>query len=177
MDKNFSSLLKLKTMKNLFVVRLCGGLFILLLAGSLQAQETGVKTLPAVTVTSTANVNQKVSQAFHSDFKDAVNATWYRLDKDYLVEFITGDMNNRALYKKNGMLVYQIGYGHENDLPKEVRRLVKSNYIDFNIVQAINVQEANRNIWVINLEDNSKLVMARVEDDALEEVSNFNKTR
>ena len=162
-------------MKNLFVVRLCGGLFILLLAGSLQAQETGVKTLPAVTVTSTANVNQKVSQAFHSNFKDAVNATWYRLDKDYLVEFITGDMNHRALYQRNGAIIYHISYGHENDLPKEVRRLVKSNYVDFNIVQAINVQEDNRDIWVVSLEDDKKLIMARVEDGALEEVSNMDK--
>jgi len=162
-------------MKHLTISKLCGGLFILLIAGSLQAQEANIKTLPPVTVTSSANVTKKVANAFQSSFKNAVNPTWYRLDKDYLVKFITGDMNNQALYKRNGALVYQISYGHENNLPKEVRRLVKSNYIDFNIVQTINVQENNRNIWVINLEDNDKLIIARVEDGALEEVSNFDK--
>jgi len=164
-------------MKRFTFLRLCGGLFLLLIAGSLQAQQNGIKTLPNVTVTSTASVNQKVSDAFNASFKDAVSPTWYRLNKDYLVEFITGDMNNRALFKKNGSLVYQISYGHENNLPKEVRYLVKSNYVDFNIVQAINVLEDNRNIWVINLEDDKKFIITRVEEGALEEVSNFNKSR
>ena len=163
-------------MKNLVISKFCGGVLLLLFAGSLQAQETGVKTLPPVTVTTSASVSKKVSDAFQSSFKDAVSPTWYRLNKDYLVEFITGDMNNRALYKKNGVIIYQISYGHENNLPKEVRRLVKYNYLDFDIIQAINVIINNRNIWVVNLEDNKKLIMARVEDGALEEVSNMDKS-
>jgi len=163
-------------MKNLSVSQLCGGLLLLLFTSSLQAQQNGITILPTVTVTSIASVNKKVSDAFQSSFKNAVNAIWYRLNKDYLVEFITGDMNNRALYKRNGALVYQISYGHENNLPKEVRRLVKSNYIDFNIMQAIHVQENNRDIWVVNLEDDKKLIIARVEDDALEEVYNLDKS-
>src|SRR4051794_37266434 len=164
-------------MKRFSFLRLCGGLFLLLIAGNLQAQQNGIKTLPNVTVTSTATVNQKVSDAFKASFKDAVSPVWYKLDQNYLVEFITGDMNNRALFKRNGSLIYQISYGHESDLPKEVRHLVKSNYVDFNIVQAINVLEDNRNIWVINLEDDKKFIITRVEEGALEEVSNFNKSR
>lgn len=163
-------------MKSLSVLRCCGGLLLLLLTSNLKAQQNGITTLPTVTVSSTANVNKKVSDAFQSSFKNAVNATWYKLNKDYLVEFITGDMKNKALYKRNGTIIYQISYGHENNLPKEVRRLVKSNYIDFNIVQAINVQEDNRNIWVVNLEDDKKLIIARVEDGGLEEVQNLNKS-
>src|SRR3954451_9637882 len=107
-------------MKHLSLLRFCGALSLLLFAGSLHAQDS-VKTLPTVTVTSSTNVTKKVSDAFHDDFKDAVNPTWYRLDKDYLVKFIMGDMNNSALYKKNGALVYQISYGKETNLPKDVR--------------------------------------------------------
>jgi len=162
-------------MKHVSFLRLCGGLFLLLITGSLQAQDNSIKSLPTVTVTSTASVNKKVFDAFNDSFKDAVSPTWYRLDKDYLVKFITGDMNNTALYKKNGTMVYEISYGHESNLPKDVRRLVKSNYVDFNIVQAIQVKEYNRNIWVVNLEDDKKLIIARVEEGGLEEVSNLDK--
>jgi hypothetical protein len=162
-------------MKHLSLLRLCGGLFLLLFAGSLQAQDS-VKTLPPVTVTSSTNVTKKVSDAFLDDFKDAVNPTWYRLDKDYLVKFITADMNNTALYKKNGNLIYHISYGYEHNLPQDIRHLVKVNYIDFKIVQAINVKENRRDIWVINLEDDKKFIMARVEDGELEEVSNHDKS-
>ena len=156
--------------------RLLSSLILLLFAGNLLGQQTGVKTLPTVTVTSTSVVSKKVSDAFQSTFKNAENTTWYRLNKDYLVKFITGDMNNQALFKKNGALVYQISFGHENNMPPEVRRLVKSNYVDFNIVQAVNVQQDNRTIWVVNLDDGKKLIIARVEDGALEEVSNLEKS-
>lgn len=162
-------------MKHVSFSRLCGGLFLLFIACNLQAQQTGIKTLPNVTVTSTASVNKKVSDAFQASFKNAVSPVWYRLDKDYLVEFITGDMNNRALFRRNGALVYEISYGHESNLPKEVRHLVKSNYVDFNIMQAINIKENNRNIWVINLEDDKQFIIARVEEGALEEVSNYDR--
>ena len=43
-------------------------------------------------------------------------------------------------------------------------------------MQAINVKEDNRDIWVVNLEDDKKLIIARVEDDGLEEVGNYNKS-
>ena len=36
--------------------------------------------------------------------------------------------------------------------------------------------KANGDIWVINLEDDKKLIMARVEEGATEEVSNLDKT-
>src|SRR5437899_6911237 len=106
-------------MKHLSFLRLYVGLFLMLFATNLQAQQNGIKTLPNVTVTSTATVNQKVSEAFQASFKGAVSPTWYRINKDYIVKFITGDMNNTALFKRNGALVYQISYGHENNLPKE----------------------------------------------------------
>jgi hypothetical protein len=158
-------------MEKQFISRLCGGFLALFFVTGSFAQTTG--TLPTVVVTSTTNVNQKVSNLFKTQFKDAVNPTWSKLNKDYLVTFITGDMSNRALYKKNGALVYHIGYGHENNLPKEVRQTVKSNYVDHNIIGTINVQQDRRDIWIVNLQQDKNLVIVRVEDGALEEVGNY----
>src|SRR4051812_15627067 len=154
------------------------GLFLvaLFILNFLEAQEEGMKKLPDVTVTSTTNVSKKVSDIFKTTFPDAVNPQWSRLNKDYLVEFITADLNNRVLFHKNGSIVYHIKYGGEKNLPKEVRRLVKSNYVDYNIIKAINVQEDQRDIWVVNIEDNQKFVIVRVEGGELEEVSNLNKS-
>src|SRR4051794_8328335 len=128
----------------------------------LLGQENGMKKLPDVTVTSTTNVSKKVSDIFKASFPDAVNPQWSKLNKDYLVEFITADLNNRVLFHKNGAIVYHIKYGGEKNLPTEIRRLVKSNYVDYNIVKAINVQEDQRNIWVVNIEDDQKFVIVRV---------------
>src|SRR5688572_20206341 len=119
-------------MTNHFVSKLSGTLLALSIVSSSFAQE--VKTLPAVTVaasTAVSVVGTKVGKSFNEDFKDAVGATWYRLNKNYLVHFISGDMKNNALYQKNGLMVYNISYGQEKNLPKEVRKIVKSVYYDY----------------------------------------------
>lgn len=163
-------------MKLRLISLLSGSLFTLFIAGNLKAQQNDLKKLPDVTVTTTTNVSQKVADIFKTSFPDAENAKWSKLNKDYLVDFITADLNNRVLFHKNGAMVYHIRYGSEKHLPTEVRRLVKSNYVDYNIVKTINVQEDRRNIWIVNMEDVKKFVIARVENGELEEVSSVNKS-
>lgn len=154
------------------------GMFLLTLCivNTIQAQENGMKKLPDITVTTTTNVSKKVSDIFKATFKDAENPVWTRVNRDYLVEFITRDINNRVLFHRNGTIIYHIKYGSEKNLPREVRRLVKSNYVDENITRAMNVQEGGRDIWVVNMEDNKKYIIVRVEGGELEEVSNVNRS-
>ena len=165
-------------MKIPIIATLGGCLFTLFTVNSSVAQKTGMTTLPDVTVTASANVSKKVAEVFNATFKDAQNVQWTKLNKDFLAQFITADLKNRVLFHKNGEIVYHLKYGHENNLPQEVRKLVKSqyDYVDFNIINAINVLQDRRNIWVVNLEDNKKLIIVRVEDGEIEEVSNMNKS-
>ena len=86
------------------------------------------------------------------------------------------DQKNKALFQKNGYLIYHIVYGKETNMPDDIRKIVKTNYLDYNITSAINVKESGRNIWVVNVEDNKKFILVRVEDGELEEVGNYNKT-
>lgn len=139
------------------------------------AQDT-MNTLPPVVIVTKTNVNKAVSDAFARQFKDAMDPVWYRMNKDYLVSFITADMKNNALFKKNGRLVYHIRYGHQNNLPEDVLTKVQQAYADYNITNAVNVRENNRDIWVLNLEGLKKLIVVRVEEGELEEVGNYNKS-
>lgn len=150
------------------------GLVAALLALSSLAQE--VTPLPPVTVTASSNVSKKVNTAFKSSFPDALKARWYKMNKNYLVHFIQSDMQNKALFQKNGYIIYHISYGFENNLPDDVRKIVKSNYVDYNITRAVNVKQDNRDIWVVNLETDKKLILVRVEEGALEEVANYEKS-
>jgi hypothetical protein len=162
------------TMKVKFIPGLVGGLsFMLLSTGAFAQQE---QTLPPVTVTAKTDVTNAVTKSFEESFKDATNTQWYKLNKKYMADFMMKDQQNRALFEKNGAIIYHLTYGFEKNLPDDVRKLVKSNYVDFNITRAINVQQENRNIWVINLEDSKKLILVRVEEGALEEVGNYDKS-
>ncbi|QEC66251.1 hypothetical protein FRZ67_02615 [Panacibacter ginsenosidivorans] len=161
-------------MKPQFIVRLFGSLLFSIIFLGLYAQE--IKELPPVTVTTSSKVTEKVARAFDKSFKDAIRPEWYKLNKNYFVKFISEDQKNNALFTKSGNLIYHISYGYEKNLPDDIRKMVKSTYVDFNITTAIKVEEQGRKIWVINLEDDKHLVLIRIEDDQLEEVGNYNKS-
>lgn len=133
------------------------------------------QNLPPVTVTATTNVEKAVTSSFDRNFPDALDAQWFRMSKKYLVRFMMTDQQNSTLIKKDGQIVYHIAYGYEKDLPSDVRMIVRTHYPDFSITKAITVEEQDRKIWVVNLEDKMKLILVRIEEGELEEVGNYNK--
>ena len=142
------------------------------------AQEEGIKELAPITISSsTTNVSAKVNKAFGQYFKEASHQRWYQLEKNFLVKFIQGDQENRALFTKNGQLIYHISYGNEKHLPADVRGLVKRTYYDQNITRVLKVNQDKRNIWVVSLEDANDYVMVRVEDMEMEETQRMQKSK
>lgn len=160
------------------IIRKAGVFLALFISFNAIAQEDSTTTLPTITVTTGTNevaVSEKVSKSFDRYFKGAENTRWYQANKDFLVKFILNDMDHNALFQKNGRLIYDIGYGEEDDLPKEIRTQIKSLYIDKNITRVVNVKELGRNIWIVNVEDKDNLVLLRIEEGELEEVSKLKK--
>ena len=165
-------------MKKQLISCIAGGLVSMLSVNISFAQEESFKELPSITVSaSTSNVSAKVNKAFGQYFKGASHQRWYQLDKNFLVKFIQNDQENRALFTKNGQLVYHISYGSEKHLPSEVRGLVKSTYYDQSITRVLKVNQDKRNIWVVSLEDDKNYVMVRVEDMELEETQRLLKSK
>jgi hypothetical protein len=161
-------------MKTKSILWLGAGLFLLLLTNKVFSQDE--KTLPPVTVTTTTNISNAVTKSFDASFKDASNAQWYKLNRKYLVDFMSNDQKNKALFQQNGAIIYHLTYGVEKNLPDDVRKLVKSNYVEYDILNAINVQQDKRNIWVINVQNDKKLVVIRVEEGQMEEVYNYDRS-
>jgi len=139
-------------------------------------QKDSVITLPEIRVTSVSKINKQVKRAFVKAFPDAVWVRWFKMNKNYLTKFIKEDMHHSAFFLQNGYLKYDISYGFESNLPPGVREEVKSEYPDFIVTRVANVKEAQRNIWVINLETLKHHVIARSEDGELEEVERFEKS-
>ncbi|MEJ6981877.1 hypothetical protein WG906_15525 [Pedobacter sp. P351] len=132
-----------------------------------------IDTLPTVLITSSSSVNQKVSQAFNKDFQNALSPKWFEINKRYLVKFISEDQRNTALYNKRGYLIYHISYGTEKNLPVIVKNQILAQYPNANINTAIHVIQNNRKIWVVSLEQDKYYVLARIEEDQLDEVDRF----
>lgn len=163
-------------MKRYFLYSLQLLLVVLMNPVRLSAQETGrMDTLPPVIIRSTSLVDQKVTDAFKKGFKEAVNPRWYKMNKLYLVKFMSAEQKNHNLYNDKGYLIYNISYGDKEYLPSNVRYQVVTEYPTHKIVTAIHVNQAGRSIWVVNLEGGRDLVLARVEDGQLNEVERVKK--
>ncbi|WP_132225947.1 hypothetical protein [Pedobacter sp. ok626] len=126
--------------------------------------------LSEVTIRGTASrtvVNNEVSKSFNQLFKDAVAPQWYEVNKRYVVNFIMNDKKNRAVFTKGGSLVYHLIYAAENEVPEDVKSIVKGKYPDHNITFSVQVEQNDQKVWFINVENASKILILRVNADDL----------
>jgi len=114
-------------------------------------------------------------RSFVQYFDNATNEHWYTHGRDYLVKFNIHDREARALFNKDGRLVYSILFGTEKNLPDDIRYEVRSNYFDYHITKTSEVKEAGRIIWVIDMINDEKHLTLRVENNEMEEVLKFIK--
>lgn len=121
-------------------------------------------------------VNDKVSSSFSRLFKNVEAPQWFVVNKNYLVNFIYNDQKNRALFTKGGKMIYRLIYANENEMPKNVRSIVKSKYFDHAIISTIMVDQDGRSIWVINVEDPTEILVLRVEEGEMSLIDTIKKT-
>ncbi len=152
-----------------------GAVTMLLCSGNAFAQTHKTDNLPPVTITHSSEVDPKVTEAFQSEI-NAMDPTWYKLDKNYMVKFMTQDQKNAALYDKNGYQIYHVTYGGADNLPSDVIAMVYKKYKDCKINSAFHVNQEQRSIWIVNLEYDGNLILARVENDQLREVEKLRKS-
>ncbi|MNT84537.1 hypothetical protein D3C72_2245610 [compost metagenome] len=73
-------------------------------------------------------------------------------------------------------MVYHLVYANENEMPTDIRSIVKSKYYDYAIISTIMVNQDGRNIWVINVEDKAKILVLRVEGSEMSVIDTIKKT-
>ena len=124
-----------------------------------------------------SRVSQRALAAFTKSFPGATDAKWFRAGKMYGVNFVESEKPHKSLYNVKGNLIYSLCFGSEKDLPRDVRKTVKTEYIDCNITQAVEVHENDRHVWLVNLDDANNLITAGVEDGSIAELSRYAKAK
>lgn len=121
------------------------------------------------------DANAKLMKSFNKHFKNANNVNWYMVKKDYLAVFDYNGRKTRALFGKNGYNVYSIAYGAEKDLPKDYRKNLKSMYVDYDILNAVEVHSGavNHTTWLTTLKDPDNIVIARIIDGGVDEFARY----
>ncbi len=124
-----------------------------------------------------SRVSQRALNAFSKKFPDASQVKWSRVGNKYGISFMDEDKQHRCLYNVKGNLIYTLRYGSEKDLPRDIRKDIKREYVDYNITQAVETHEDNRNVWIVNLDDENNLVTVAIENGSMEELSHYKKSK
>jgi hypothetical protein len=118
-------------------------------------------------------VTSKIIRSFDESFTDATDVIWYNERKSYLASFIKDGKTYRVLFSKNGGIDYKISFGSEKDLPADLRKLIKSEYVDYAIGRVTEVNVYNKKAWFANLEDAHNLIIVRIVDGAIDEFEHY----
>lgn len=159
-------------MKNLVILLLLSGFMPL---AEIEESKAQIK-LEEIEIYGTANraaISDKVTKSFNRVFKDATDATWHVVNKQIIVNFIFNEQKNKAVFQKNGLLVYHLVYGTEKQMPADVRRVVKSKYFDHKINSTINVKTEDRSVWIVNVSDPKEIIVLRIENGTMEVKEKF----
>lgn len=120
-------------------------------------------------------VSTKAIRSLNQTFKNAGTANWSSVKGSYLAEFDLSGRRSRALFSRNGYMIYGITYGGEQDLPKEERHVLKSNYVDYDITSVAEVQANGKRYWICTLQDANNIVVTRSDEGVLEELQHLAK--
>lgn len=118
-------------------------------------------------------VRAKVMRTFLQYFEGATEVHWNLSNNRYLASFKNAGRMCKALFDYNGRLLYAIQYVAEKDLPREVRKQLRSAYDDYKIVAITEMDANNIKSWTVNLQDADNLIVVRVTDGSLDELHRY----
>ena len=136
-------------MKKIFLILL---LTQVLVATLIAQDKDSVVTLPAVVITSPLKINEQLDRSFGDKFPDASNLVWKKLNKDYLARFIQIDVKHQVLFRKNGVMKYDIIYMSDSHIPKRIGDLISNAYDAYVVTNAARIYRAGQVFWIVNLE-------------------------
>ena len=130
--------------------------------------------LMALVLLANANtpVLEKASRNFSRDYKGASDVDW-TLTKEggYVCRFTLEGVGKMAFYDSKGNWESTVAGYTEKQMPKDLRRMVLSNYYDHSILYVHEIRMAGRpTVYMVQVKDKRLIKILRVTDGELEEV-------
>jgi hypothetical protein len=122
------------------------------------------------------NINIRAVRDFVKRNKSVEDAVWSTTGNGFVVKYSGKDRHCRTVYNKMGDFLYTIRQYDEKQMPRDVRRLVKSRYFDHTITLVEEIERPSRPLsYYIHLEDATTLINVQVTDGDLEVMEDFIK--
>ncbi len=116
----------------------------------------------------------KVEIDFTKSCKNAENIHWYFVPEGSLVNYSLNQKTGVRFYNKKGNLVYDILTYSEENLPHNIRDMVKqAYYLDYNITLVQEIHSEGKEIYIIQIKDKSTMKTLRICDDKMEVLNEY----
>jgi len=106
---------------------------------------------------------------------DQKDEAWYKLPKGYLATYVEAGIESRYVYDKKGVWMYALLTYQEKDLPREVRKEVKSDYYDYAITWVKEIRQGEDIVYVVHVENEKEWRDVSVQEGNMRVLKAVNK--
>jgi hypothetical protein len=139
------------------------------------AENSSSKT---ATTLSRADVKSRAAKNFSTSYKGVSNEKWYEVPDGLIAKFTYNGIDCRVDYDKKGNWLHTIRTYDENELPGDLRHVVKTSYYDYNIIVVHEIEQPRNNFtYIVHLEGKTQLINLRIHDGEMEEWQKFDKSK
>src|SRR5439155_12995627 len=121
-----------------------------------------------------ADVNSKAVKDFNRSFKNVSGEQWYKVSDGFIASFKENEIETKVAYDQKGRWHCTVRTFGENQLPSDVRDLVKSRYYDFKILVVYEIKHDNT-VYILKMQDATTLKTLRVADGEIEIIADNSK--
>ena len=135
-----------------------------------------IKSATTATGEDVAVINSRAIKDFKKSFKLPSDEKWYKIETGFIVKFVQDGIQHRADYDKKGHWVATTRYYSEKQLPKDVRRQVKSVYYDYTITSVQEFTFPIHHVYLVNMEDEKTILIVRICDGEMDVYKELKKS-
>lgn len=108
-----------------------------------------------------------------SSYKSASDVRWFKTEGGFIANFLSRGVDTRIVYSNKGNWLYNLLTYMEDNMAYDIRKMVKSNYYDYDIAVVFEYKLHNGTVYIIRMRDESKgLKILRISDGEMEEIHN-----
>lgn len=120
-------------------------------------------------------VNMKAVRHLADAFPAAEHVKWYTAKDGFMAYFMSEGFKIRTGYDSKGNWLYNMRTYAEQHLPVAVRKIIKGEYYDYNIMQSVEITKSSGVIYFVNLANETHFLKLKVYDGQMEEVEAFER--
>ncbi len=117
------------------------------------------------------SVNLKALKDFGKSFHEVSDEKWFKVPGGVIANFLSNGIDFRIKYNENGKWLYNLLTYSENNLPSDVRSLIKSRYYDYQIDFCNEYQLSNSIIYVVKMTDDKTIKTIKIADGEMEVIA------